>query len=136
MSQDAPSKLLQFALWCWYEERFGAAVGHYTPDGYPGGSFGAVDQTEKYVRSWYSTRVTETLDQSLPRIFAKYSAPAILARYITAGDLAGLVSPQIPGTPDERRAEFRNFAVWIIDRVRQRLEADSWAPNQSFFEEV
>ena len=136
MVENELNKLLQVALWCWYEDHYGAQAGHYTPDGYPGGSFGAVDQGEKYVRSWYATRVKETIDRNLPRIFAKYSAPAILARYITAGDLAGLVSPQIPGTPDERRAEFRNFAVWIIEKVRQRLEADGWAPKQSFFEEV
>ena len=136
MVENELNKLLQVALWCWYEDHYGAQAGHYTPDGYPGGSFGAVDQGEKYVRSWYATRVKETIDRNLPRIFAKYSAPAILARYITAGDLAGLVSPQIPGTPDERRAEFRNFAVWIIEKVRQRLEYDGWAPRQSFFEEV
>ena len=136
MVENESSKLLQVALWCWYEDHYGAQAGHYTPDGYPGGSFGAVDQGEKYVRSWYATRVKETIDQNLPRIFARYSAPAILARYITAGDLAGLVSPQIPGTPDERCAEFRNFALWIIEKVRQRLEYDGWAPKQSFFEEV
>lgn len=130
-------KILQFALWCWHEDHFGVPVGHYSPDGYPGGSFGAAaDPAEKYVKAWYATRVTETIDRSLPRIFAKYAAPSILARYINGEDLAGLVSPRIPGTPDERRAEFRNFALWVIEKVRQRLESDGWEPEQSFFEEV